>query len=310
LEEFGCSGEIAEEIVRRIRGKFQSFAVIIPGWAKSAGTIIAMGADEILMGPDSALGPIDAQLAWQGKQFSAGALLESFAKIKKEVEETGQLNRAYLPILQGISPGELEHARNALAFSTSLATKWLAQYKFRDWNTHSDGREVTREDRETRASEIAMALGDHSRWLSHGRSISAADLADLRVKVTDYAATPELGAAITSYYALLQMSFATNVYKIYETVQSQVLKFVQVQVEQQPMPQSLATADHVVFVITCRFCGTPQKIQANFRPGVPLQPDAVTFPQNNVQKCPKCGTEGNLVPVRLQLEAQAKRKIL
>src|ERR1035437_7036486 len=210
LETPGGSGEIAEEIVRRIRGKFQSFSVIIPGWAKSAGTIIAMGADEILMGPDSALGPIDAQITWQGKQFSAGALLESLAKIKKEVEETGELNRAYLPILQGISPGELEHARNALAFSTSLATKWLAQYKFSKWATHSDGRPVTAEEREIRANELASELCNHARWLSHGRSIRIDDLAELRIKVTDYSKNSELSDAITRYYALLQMSFATN----------------------------------------------------------------------------------------------------
>jgi hypothetical protein len=269
-----------------------------------------MGADEILVGPDSALGPIDAQITWQRKAVFGGCLAGIVRKIKKEVEETGQLNRAYLPILQGISPGELEHARNALAFSTSLATKWLAQYKFRDWSKHSDGSEVTQDDREARAREIATALCDHSRWLSHGRSISAADLAGLRVKVTDYTASPELGKAITSYYALLQMCFATNVYKIYETVQSQVLKFVQVQVEQQPMPQNLAAADQAAIVITCRACGTQQQLQVNFRPGAPLQPGAVPFPQNNVQKCPKCGVEGNLAALRLQLEAQAKRKIL
>jgi hypothetical protein len=310
LETPGGSGEIAEEIVRRIREKFESFAVVIPGWAKSAGTIIAMGADEILMGPDSALGPIDAQITWQGKQFSAGALLEAFDKIKKEVEATGQLNRAYLPLLQGLSPGELEHARNALGFSTSLATKWLAQYKFRNWKTHSDGQEVTDAERGARAMEVATALCDHSRWLSHGRSIRIPDLTELRLKVTDYSVIPELGAAIASYYSLLQMSFATNLYKIYETVDSQVLKFVQPQIQEAPAPGKLQAADHVIVELVCRNCGTSQKLQANFVQGVTLQAGTVPFPKNNVQKCPKCGVDGNVGQLRLQLEAQARRKIV
>ena len=69
LETPGGAGEVAEDIVRMIRKKYDDVAVIVPGWAKSAGTIIAMAADEILMGPTSALGPIDARLSWQGKRF-------------------------------------------------------------------------------------------------------------------------------------------------------------------------------------------------------------------------------------------------
>ena len=83
------------------------------------------------------LGPIDAQIFYQGKRFSADALLEGMEKIKKEVVDTGTLNRAYIPILQGISPGELQNAENALSFAKILVTQWLAQYKFRTWTTHS-----------------------------------------------------------------------------------------------------------------------------------------------------------------------------
>ncbi|MGI8741790.1 MAG: hypothetical protein ACR2NN_04305 [Bryobacteraceae bacterium] len=46
-------------------------------------------------------------------------------KIKKEVVDTGTLNRAYIPILQGISPGELQSAENALSFAKILVTQWL-----------------------------------------------------------------------------------------------------------------------------------------------------------------------------------------
>jgi len=71
IETPGGDGAVAEDIVRLLRGKFDEVCFIVPGYAKSAGTIIAMSGDDILMGPTSALGPIDAQLLWQGKVFSA-----------------------------------------------------------------------------------------------------------------------------------------------------------------------------------------------------------------------------------------------
>jgi ClpP class serine protease len=62
LETPGGSAEVAEDIVRILREKYSDMAVIVPGWAKSAGTILAMAGDEILMQSSSALGPIDAQI--------------------------------------------------------------------------------------------------------------------------------------------------------------------------------------------------------------------------------------------------------
>jgi len=176
LETPGGAGEVAEDLVKVMRNRYQEVAVIIPGWAKSAGTIMAMAADEILMGPDSALGPIDAQLVHQGKQFSADALLEGMEKIKREVENEGRLNKAYIPILQGISPGELQSAENALNFAKLLVTQWLAQYKFRKWTHHSsNGQEVTESEKQQRANEIAERLCDHGFWKTHGRSINVAN---------------------------------------------------------------------------------------------------------------------------------------
>lgn len=125
LETPGGPGEVAENLVKAMRGEYEDVAVIVPGYAKNAGTIMAMAADEILMGPPSGLGLINAQIFYQGKRFSADALLEGMEKIKKEVTDTRTLNRAYIPILQGISPGELQNAENAFSFAKILVTQWL-----------------------------------------------------------------------------------------------------------------------------------------------------------------------------------------
>lgn len=321
LETGGGSGEIAEDIVDLLHDKYEDVAVIVPGTAKSAGTLMVMAADEILMEPASSLGPIDAQIQWQGKVFSADALLEGMDAIKKEVTKTGVLNKAYIPILQGISPGELQSADNALEFAKKLVTSWLVKYKFKDWTTHrSTGEPVTEDERKRRAAEIAGQLCDHRTWLTHGRSIKLRHLEEMRVKITDYSGNAELAEAIRRYHTLLQMSFSTNIYKLFETTASQIYRFQQPattpvpgQAPPAPDPQApgplggQASSAQVDFV--CNGCGQTSKIQANFQPDVPLNEGAIAFPGDNRFTCPQCKTEHDLGDLRRQLEAQVGRPV-
>ena len=122
------------------------------------------------------------------------------------------------PFSSNISPGELQNAENALDFARDLVVDWLSTYKFRDWHTHSSTKkQVTADERRQRAKQIADQLRDHSRWKTHGRSLKIDDLRQMKLYVTDYSSTPELADAIRRYYTLLQMTFATNIYKIFET---------------------------------------------------------------------------------------------
>jgi hypothetical protein len=309
LETPGGSGEVAEDIVRQLHGRYDEVAFIVPGWAKSAGTIMAMAGDEILMEPGSALGPIDAQLAWQGKQFSAEALIEGFRKIKDEVDESGTLNRAYIPILQGISPGELQSAQNALDFARVLVGEWLTKYKFKNWMSHSSsGAEVTDEERRQRADEIAELLCNHGKWLTHGRSIKIADLEAMRLKITDYSKSPDLFDAIRRYRALLQMTFATNIYKVIETPGSQIYRFITPQAE--PAAANPEEAKVAIFEVTCQQCQQVTKVQASLGEPQPLQEGNLPYPANDVLNCPQCGAEINLSDARRQIEAQAKRPVV
>ncbi len=58
----GGDGTVAEKIIELCRAYCKDFKVIVPNRAKSAATIIALGADQIVMGYCSELGPIDAQV--------------------------------------------------------------------------------------------------------------------------------------------------------------------------------------------------------------------------------------------------------
>jgi hypothetical protein len=311
LETPGGYAQVVEDIVRAIRHKYpQDVAFIVPGSAKSAGTIMAMSGNDILLDPDSSLGPIDAQLAWQGKQFSAEAFLEGLRKIKEETEQAKALNRAYIPILQNISPGEIQHAENALAFAKTLVTDWLCTYKFQHWTTHSStGRPVTPDERRARAREIADQLCNHSRWLSHARSIKLADLVAMRLKITDYSQLPDLADAIRRYHTLLRMTFETNIYKVMETPTSQIFRFVVAQQAPVAAPAGLGAANKAFSQVPCAKCGKQMKIQVNFEPGLPLDPGCLPYPKDDILKCPDCNSELNLTDMRRQLEALIKKEV-
>ncbi|MGG3893597.1 SDH family Clp fold serine proteinase [Geobacillus stearothermophilus] len=303
LETPGGSGEVAEDIVKLIREKYNDVAVIVPGWAKSAGTIIAMSCDAILMEPASALGPIDAQITRGGKTFSADALIKGMEEIKDEVTRTGILNKAYIPILQGISPGELQGAQNALNFAKELVREWLVKYKFKDWNFHSlDGSPVTYEEKLQRAEEIASELADHSKWLTHGRSIKIDDLERMKLKIDDYSQNLELADAIRRYYTLLKMTLDTNIYKVFETIDSQIFKAIHP--PSQPPGQPNGRGTKAVFDLQCRRCNKIMKIQANLGQVQPLESGHIPFPPNNILECPGCGEKMDLTPARKDIQSQ------
>ncbi|WP_067728881.1 SDH family Clp fold serine proteinase [Oceanobacillus damuensis] len=308
LETPGGSGEVAEDIVKTLRNKYKNIAVIIPGWAKSAGTIIAMACDDILMDSTSALGPIDAQLSWQGKTFSADALIKGFEKIKDEVEQKNHLNQAYIPILQGISPGELESAQNSLDFAKDLVKQWLISYKFKDWNVHSgSGIEVTKEKKSQRAEEIATELCNHEKWKTHGRSLRIKDLEEMKLKITNYEDIPELDEAIKRYRALLSKSFDSNIFKIIETGDSQIYRHLN---GQNNTPQKPQERDIFFVDVKCTKCHYVNKIQINVAKPKPIQKGYKSISEDGTVICYGCSEQVNLTQLLKQIEAKAKKPVV
>lgn len=68
LQTLGGLAEVSERIIETIRDRYSKLYFVIPGYAMSAGTILAMGGDKIYMGYSSSLGPIDPQI-FQGDRF-------------------------------------------------------------------------------------------------------------------------------------------------------------------------------------------------------------------------------------------------
>jgi hypothetical protein len=315
LETPGGLGDVAEDIVKLLRHRFSELNIIVPGSAKSAGTIIAMAGDEILMEQVSSLGPIDAQISYQGKQFSADAFIQGLEDIKAEVDTKKALNQAFIPILQNISPGEIRHAENMMEFARELVRTWLVKYKFKNWNTRKrDGSIVTEADKVTRANKIATELSNHSKWKTHSKSVKIDDLRQMELLITDYSEMPELADAIRRYHVLVEMTFrAGPIYKLFETPTTFIMRHSQQQnmpVAGQPAVAPLPkNATQFDLELTCGVCGNVTSMVGGIGQPAPKKPGSMPFPVNNSVNCKNCGNVMDVAEIRKGLEQQTGKKI-
>lgn len=200
LTTTGGSAEIVERYVNILRHHYQEINFIVPDYAYSAGTIFCMSGDSILMDYLSVLGPIDPQVPNKdGKYVAALGYLD---KINEFIEKAtkGSLTNAELIWLKELDLGEIRSFEQARDLTTDLLTKWLATYKFKNWTIHKDGIAVTKEEKKSRAVEIAKELSDNKKWKSHGKGISISELRALKLKIEDYSDNLELRTLIRDYY--------------------------------------------------------------------------------------------------------------
>jgi len=90
----GGDGTVAEKIIELCRAYCKEFKVIVPNRAKSAATVVALGADEIIMGYCSELGPIDAQVpivvSGIPRYISAQSFIDARTTLEKKIQERDQ----------------------------------------------------------------------------------------------------------------------------------------------------------------------------------------------------------------------------
>lgn len=202
LDTGGGIVEVVERMVSIIRYHYSHITFIVPDKAMSAGTIFVMSGDRILMNYFSVLGPIDPQLEKDGKMIPVLAYLDQYEKLQ-ESSTKGVLTTADMVLLQKLDLAELQWFEQAKELSIDLLKKWLSTYKFKNWTTHkTSGNEVTREQKEGRAVEIARMLCDNKLWHSHGRGLSKDVLTnELKLLIDDIDTIPELGNNLSYYFA-------------------------------------------------------------------------------------------------------------
>lgn len=127
----GGDGLAAERITNICRSYSATgeYDAIIPGKAKSAATMICLGAAKLIMSPTSELGSIDPQIAimkdGQLKRFSVYNVVKSYKELfAKAVREKGKLE-PYLQQLANYDAKEIKEFEAALELSEDIAVKAL-----------------------------------------------------------------------------------------------------------------------------------------------------------------------------------------
>lgn len=130
----GGFAESAERIIQVIYTYCDNLRVIVPKQAKSAATMIAMGASEIAMSDTSEIGPIDPQILYSNMgQIAVQSIIKAYNQIKNEIAEKqskGENYDAELVQLSKIDPILLRESNKHMDLAKDIAVKLLNRKMF------------------------------------------------------------------------------------------------------------------------------------------------------------------------------------
>ena len=172
LHTGGGSGDTAEKLISMVRHKVDqaTLRIIVPDFAKSAGTMMVLGADYVVMSDSSELGPIDPQADFAD---SNGAVrLQAVQNYLDAYEEyTTTLgsdpgNAVAQIMLAKLDPAIVTLCRAAKDRARQSAENLLKKGMFRNGGPWT---------------KTASELLDTKRWLSHSQMISREDAQDPQI---------------------------------------------------------------------------------------------------------------------------------
>lgn len=206
IETGGGLVDVAQRMAYTMRKHYDYVLFIVPNYSMSAGTLLALSGNEILMDYYSVLGPIDPQLQNdRGMMIPALGYLVQYERLLDK-SRNGKLTTAELTLLiEKFDPAELYHYEQARELSIALLKEWLVKYKFKLWaKTQTRKRPVTQAMKKRRAEFVARILNDTQRWHSHGHGISMEVLRrDVKLQIRDFGLESQLNGEIRIYYRLL-----------------------------------------------------------------------------------------------------------
>lgn len=191
----GGMAEAAQTVIDYLRSKFSAIDVLVPTYAMSAGTMIALGCDRIVMGRQSQLGPTDPQLIAENRAFSAHSIVEQFEEAKNQISSNPILAHAWAPVLRSFGPALLQEARKSISYGQSLVEDWLQRYMFSS---------------RTNPEALARAAAEHfggNKHGSHGRRIDREEARQQQLEIIDLEDDQDLQEAVLTLYHLSTIVF-------------------------------------------------------------------------------------------------------
>ncbi len=229
LQSPGGLAEATESLVHLLRNRFpDGVRFIVPSFAKSAATMLAMSGDELVLGVASELGPIDPQAPTSsGRPAPAQAIMDQFEQAKDELQRSPAAIPAWMPILQEYGPSLLQECGHHIRLSEELVSDWLERYMF-----------AGESDAQEHADRVARELNNSRRWRTHSRRIGIDLLKDeFGLKIHDLRDDPALEEAVWTLHSAINITFrGTGAFKLVENAYGGALIGMAQQVTIQAVP--------------------------------------------------------------------------
>lgn len=162
--------DAAEKLITMVRNTVGTgiLRVVVPDFAKSAGTLIALGADTIVMSETSELGPIDPQVTL--RDGNGNLIMHSVQNYLDAYQDFAEiLKRDPTNVPAGMMMNKLDPATVKLFEAVRDRSRRFAEDQLK--------RGMFRNNKGN-STKTAATLLDTKRWLSHGQMISWQDAVD------------------------------------------------------------------------------------------------------------------------------------
>jgi hypothetical protein len=138
IVSLGGDPMVSWRIISMLRERFKTIGVLLPFAAFSAATLLALGADEIMMHPFSNLGPVDPQLSYERRvpgqpqtervNFGAEDLRHFMDYMRSDVGITDQeqMERAFELVCKDVGAIQIGISKRSSYLALSLAEKLLS----------------------------------------------------------------------------------------------------------------------------------------------------------------------------------------
>lgn len=177
IESTGGDPLASWRIISLLRSSFKKVNVLVPHSAFSAATLLALGADEIVMGPFGSLGPIDPQITTRKKDgttqqfgYEDVASFLSFVREEGGITEQQYIKGAFEKLCEVVEPPVLGFAKRSSSLSISIGEKMLQMH-------------MTDPESKIKASAIAKKL--NKSFFSHGHALGRKEADEIGLRVTE-----------------------------------------------------------------------------------------------------------------------------
>lgn len=201
IDSGGGDAHFAYRIARFFQRRSSAFTVIIPQYAKSAATLMALGASRLILGRDAELGPLDVQMLDPDREDLGSAL--------DAVQSLERLNAFVMTAVDQLVPLLYRRTGKKIETLLPLVLKYSVEF-VRPLLDKIDTVDFTRKSRELKVAEeyavrlmrqsyskdsaLSIARGLVEKFPTHGFVIDRSEAVRLGLKVED--SKPEVDAAV------------------------------------------------------------------------------------------------------------------